>query len=97
MIYLVTNNQCLFKSELYELISKEEALKMILSWDVVQFDTETTGRDPHICRLLCSQFGNKKADIQIVVDNETINITYFKEVFETKLIIGHNLRIKFQP
>lgn len=96
MIYLVTSNQRLFKSELYELISKEEALKMILSWDVVQFDTETTGRDPHICRLLCSQFGNKKADTQIVVDNETIHITYFKEVFETKLIIGHNLKFDDQ-
>ena len=96
MIYFVSLNKQLFKSEIYSIISKEETLEMILSWKVVQFDTETTGRDPHICNLLCYQFGNRDLNIQVVVDNITVPITYFKEVFEHKLIIGHNLKFDDQ-
>ena len=88
MIYLVTGNQQLFESEYYEIISIERSLELINSWDIVQFDTETSGRDPHICKILCAQFGNRAADIQIVVDTLTINILYYKSILETKLLIG---------
>jgi hypothetical protein len=62
MIYLVSNNKTLFESSNYKLITTQESLDIINSWEVVQFDTETSGRDPHICKLLCAQFGNKQAD-----------------------------------
>ena len=68
MIYLVTENHLLFESEFYTIISSEKSLEIINEWDVVQFDTETSGRDPHVCKILCAQFGNREADIQIVVD-----------------------------
>lgn len=96
MIYLVTKNQQLFKSEYYEIISLEKSLEIINTWNVVQFDTETSGRDPHVCKILCAQFGNRQAGIQIVVDTLTTDICHYKEILETKLIIGHNLKFDIQ-
>lgn len=96
MIYLVTRNQQLFKSEFYEIISLEKSLEIINKWDIVQFDTETSGRDPHICKILCIQFGNRAAGIQVVVDTLTINILAYKEILETKLLVGHNLKFDTQ-
>lgn len=96
MIYLVTKQQQLFVSDKYTIIDRFSALSMILSWGVVQFDTETLKKNPHIGSLLCAQFGNDKADARIVVDCTTVPITFFKEVFYTKLIIGHNLKFDLQ-
>ena len=95
MIYLVSNQKQLFDSDEYEVLSPKDSLDMIHSWERVQFDTETTGRNPHICNLLCSQFGNKKADTQIVVDNTTVDFNYYRSVFDDLLIIGHNLKFDF--
>ena len=96
MIYLVTGNQQLFQSEFYEIISVEKSLEIIKTWDPVQFDTETSGRDPHVCKILCAQFGNREANIQIVVDTLTVDILLYKEILETKLLIGHNLKFDIQ-
>lgn len=96
MIYLVSKEQKLFTSDYYKEISVEDALIEISSWDCIQFDTETNGRDPHINKLLCAQFGNDKASKQIVVDCLTIDISLFKSILETKLIIGHNLKFDIQ-
>ena len=96
MIYLITANQQLFESEVYKIISVEESLAIMKDWKVVQFDTETNGRDAHVNQLLCAQFGNKKVNIQIVVDCCTIDIRLYKEVLESKLIIGHNLKFDLQ-
>ena len=96
MIYLVTGNQQLFQSEFYEIISVEKSLEILKTWDPVQFDTETSGRDPHVCKILCAQFGNREANIQIVVDTLTVDILLYKEILETKLLIGHNLKFDIQ-
>lgn len=96
MIYLVTKNRQLFESEFYTIISDIDALNIITKWDLVQFDTETSGRDSHCCKILCAQFGNRAADTQIVVDTETTNILLFKQILETKLLIGHNLKFDIQ-
>jgi DNA polymerase I-like protein with 3'-5' exonuclease and polymerase domains len=96
MIYLVTTNQQLFTSPYYTIISLEDALNILQTWDIIQFDTETNGRDAHICDFLCIQFGNKHADVQIIVDTITINISSFKSLLETKLIVGHNLKFDIQ-
>ena len=84
MIYLVTGNQQLFGSDYYEIISIAKSLEIINKWDLVQFDTETSGRDPHCCKILCAQFGNRAADIQIVVDTSTVDILLYKNILETK-------------
>ena len=96
MIYLVTGNRQLFESEFYTIIPAIDALNIITKWDLVQFDTETSGRDPHCCKILCAQFGNRAANTQIVVDTETTNILLFKQILETKLLIGHNLKFDIQ-
>ena len=96
MIYLVTSQTELFQDDLYTLITKEDALEMMLSWDVIQIDSETNGRDAHICDFLCFQFGNRTADAQIVVDCGTIDIKYFKNLIEDNLVIGQNLKFDLQ-
>lgn len=96
MIYLVTSNQQLFESPVYKVISVNESLQIMEPWKVVQFDTETDGRDAHVNHLLCAQFGNKVAGTQIVVDCSTVDIRQYKSILESKLVIGHNLKFDLQ-
>ena len=96
MIYLVTKQQKLFDSNIYKLLSVEDSLNIISSWKVIQFDTETKGRDPHIGTLLTMQFGDKNKTTQIVVDCTTINPKLYKEVLEKGYIVGQNLKFDLQ-
>ena len=96
MICLVTKQQELFESEVYKVIDELKALEMMKDWNLVQFDSETNGRDAHLCDFLCVQFGNDKTDTRIVVDTTTIDVKLFKEVLETKRVIGHNLKFDLQ-
>lgn len=91
MIYLVTKQQRFFKSDAYEIMTKEEALRRILECKWVEYDSETEGLDPYTKALLCIQFGLGKD--QIVVDVTTIDIQYFKPVFENPNItfLGWNI------
>lgn len=90
MIYFVSTQKSLSESEHYKEMSPQEALDVIHTFDLVQFDSETSGLNPHINKILCIQFGNKQQDIQIVVDTTTINILLFKEVLESKYLITQN-------
>ena len=65
MIYLVTSQQQLFDNPEYKLMSLEDSLKLMESWQVIQLDSETSGRDAHLCDFLCVQFGNDKVDTYI--------------------------------
>lgn len=96
MIYLVTRKQELFNSELYTIIDAEKSLNMMKDWDCVQLDSETTGRDPHICDFLCVQFGNDKTDIRIVLDCSSYSITLYKDILESKLLILQNAKFDLQ-
>lgn len=96
MVYFVSNNTQLFQSEHYTTLTVEESLSLINTFNVVQFDTETTGRDAHICDILCAQFGNKALNAQVVVDVLTVDIRLYKGVLETKPIIGQNLKFDLQ-
>lgn len=96
MIYFVTTNKELFENEQYKIISPDKALTILKDWSIFQFDTETTGRDPHLCKLLLMQFGNIKGDIQIVVDCTTISPLIFKEYIENNCMIGQNLKFDLQ-
>lgn len=96
MIYLVTSQQQLFNRDEFSIISVEESLHIMQDWPVVQYDSETGGRDPHLCPLLCIQFGNDKKDTRIVVDTSTIDVKKYKDVLEKKLLVGHNLKFDLQ-
>lgn len=91
MIYLVTQQQRFFKSDAYEIMTKEEAMARILRCSIVEYDSETEGLDPYTKATLCIQFG--LGEDQIVVDVTTIDIQYFRPVFENPNItlLGWNL------
>lgn len=96
MIYLLSKNKSLFESENYKRIELEEALSKVNNWDCIQFDTETGGRDAHICDILCYQLGNDSTNERIVVDHTCYPVTIFKDIIESKLLIGHNLKFDIQ-
>lgn len=96
MIYFVTLNQELFENEVYSIIDVDKCLQILWDMPLIQFDTETTGRDPHINKLLCCQFGSDVLDTRIVVDLSTISIKVFKEVLEDKYLILQNAKFDLQ-
>lgn len=96
MIYLVSKQQELYKSDLYELITLEQSLSIISSWKMVQVDSETTGRNARINDLLCFQIGNIEGTTQIVIDTTTVNILEYKEFLENTYLIGQNLKFDLQ-
>lgn len=96
MVFLVTLQQELFDRDDYKIISVEESLRMINSWDIIQLDSETTGRDPHLCKFLCVQFGNDSKDARIVVDATTIDIRRYKGCLESKMCVLQNAKFDLQ-
>lgn len=96
MIYLVSKQKSLFEDSSIKEISLEDSLLLMKDWNMVEFDTETMGRDAHLCDILCMQFGNIEGDIQVVVDTTTVSPLCYKELLETKYIIGQNLKFDLQ-
>lgn len=96
MIYLVTNQKELFESDIYKHITVDESLNLLEKANQLQYDSETSGRDPHINDLLCIQFGNDEFDFRIVVDCTTVDVKIYKNILETKGLIGHNLKFDLQ-
>ena len=92
MIYLVSNQTSLFLSTKYSQISIQESIELIKTWSYIQFDTETLGTDCHIGKVLTAQFGSPDKSVQIVVDATTVDLRHYKEVLESKLVIGQNLK-----
>lgn len=91
MIYLVTGQKELFKNPVAETISLKESLDLIDGWGVLQTDSESYGLDPHIDQSLSFQFGKFDRSEQVVVDTTTIDLRNYKDIMESKLLIGHNL------
>lgn len=96
MIYLVTKQTTLFESENYRIIDTETSLDILKEWNIIQFDTETLGKDPHVGSLLLVQFGKPDKKVQILVDCTTINIVLYKEILESKYLLGQNLKFDLQ-
>ena len=81
MIYLVSNQESLYKSLKYKVISVEESLKLLNALTIIGVDTETKGLNPHTGTLLSLQLGC--FDFQIVIDCTTIDIIKYKELLES--------------
>ena len=91
MIYLVSNKPELFESKLYKTIDVKESLRLLSSLDTVGLDTETTGLDCHVHKLLSLQLGCN--DFQVVIDTLTIDILEYKNFLESdRLFIIQNAR-----
>lgn len=96
MVYFISKQQQLFDCSGYKMLSVEESLRILNDCDIIQFDTETSGKDAHIEDVLLIQFGNKAKDIEIVVDVTTVDIMLYKDILETKFIVGQNLKFDLQ-
>lgn len=96
MIYVVSKQQELLIKTKYEHISIEKSLEIMKDWKYVQYDCETTGLDARLCDVLIAQFGNIEETIQIVVDCTTVSLSEYKEILETKAIIGANLKFDYK-
>ena len=96
MIYLVSNQQKLFDSPFYKMCTVKESLELLKDCKIIQFDTETTGREPHLCQLLSMQFGSMDGNTQIVVDCSTIHPSEYKDLLESHTILGQNLKFDLQ-
>ena len=96
MIYLVTLDQELFEYNEYKVIGVNESLSLLSTQNMLQADSETSGRDPHICKLLCFQLGSIDKSWQIVIDCSTIDIRLYKDVLESKYLIYQNGKFDLQ-
>jgi len=94
VIYVVTNQVTFFSK--FSRVSVKESLEVIETWSSVQFDSETLGKDPHVGKPLSAQFGAPDKSVQFVVDWTTVDIRLYKDVLESKLIIGQNLKFDLQ-
>ena len=92
MIYVVSKQFSLFDSPYFTPISVESSIDLINGWEYAQFDTEGTGLDCHIAKILTLQFGSPDGKTQIVVDVTTIDIQLYKGILETCKLVGHNLK-----
>lgn len=92
MIWLVSKQAELFDNPLYKIVSVEESLKELSTWKLIQFDTEGTGLDCHIAKMLTMQFGKSDKSLQIVVDVTTIDPLIYKDILEKGFLIGHNFK-----
>lgn len=90
MIYLVTNQASLFSAPGYSLATVEESLEYLNKLEVIGFDTETMGMDPHTKALLSMQLGD--GERQYVVDCKTVDPKKYKELLESKELIMHNAK-----
>ncbi len=88
MIYLVTKQNISLPD--ITLCTVQESLNYLNDLEWVAIDTETAGFDPYTCELYTLQLGDN--DEQFVVDLTTIDINDYKELLETKGVIGHNLK-----
>lgn len=80
MIYLVSSNQSLFKSDKYINISPEKAIELLSKEYLLGADTETQGIDPYTCKLLTIQLGTE--DFQVVWDCTSYSIQLLKDILE---------------
>jgi len=68
----------------------KECLKYFSDKTEIAVDTETTGFDPHRCKLITLQLGD--ANNQYVIDCDKINILQFKDLLESKKLILQNAK-----
>lgn len=99
MVYLVTKKQRTNLPDWLKLLDYEESISLLKSWPLFQFDTETTGLDCHLDKLISLQFGyvdKEGVDTQIVVDCEDYSPTDYKDILENKPMVGMNLKFDLE-
>lgn len=80
MIYLVSKQPELFKTDLYKKMSPEEAVNFLSKYSILGADTETEGMNPHSKKLLTVQLGT--FEDQVVWDCTTEDVQLLKPILE---------------
>lgn len=88
MIYLVTKQDISLPD--VTLCSVQDSLDYLEQFDSIGVDTETSGFDPYTCKFYTLQLGDR--EVQYVIDLSTIDIQEYKNLLETKELIGHNFK-----
>jgi len=90
MIYLVTREPLVPYRDSILTASVEDVLEYLKDKEELGVDTETTGFDIYLNKVLLLQLCDKEN--QFVIDPDTISLSHFKELLETKTIILHNAK-----
>lgn len=93
MIYTIGCTSLMEEAEIKE-CSVEYCLEYFKEHSSIQLDTETKGKDAHVKKILALQLGDSYN--QFVIDVRTVDIRLFKQLIESKLIIGHNLKFDYK-
>jgi len=99
MIYFLSRSPNLITSEqrgspIEEIDDYRVVLDYFNQHSEIAVDTETSGRDPHVKKIISLQLGDPFN--QFVIDCRTIPITIFKELLENKLLILHNSKFDYK-
>lgn len=89
MIYVLSNQSTIVESPNYKFCTKEELIAYLDSKEELSVDTETTGFDPHQCKLLSIQIGDEYD--QYVIDCRS-DIRWLKPYLESKLLLLQNAK-----
>jgi DNA polymerase-1 len=89
MIYFIGNKE-LVENEFYEFSTIDKCIDYFKDKESIEVDTETTGFDPHTCKIICIQLGDKEN--QFVIDVNAVSILLLKELLESKLILFQNAK-----
>lgn len=93
MVYL-TSHQQEIPTEDYSIAKIEDVLDYFKDKEWIALDTETQGRSPITKKIITLQLGD--SDNQFVIDVRGIDILNFKELIESKSIIGHNIGFDYK-
>ena len=91
MIILVTKKENFVISS--KIVCKEynaDILKYLNSFDILSYDSETSGLDCHTNKLFCIQLGTPEH--QFVIDVRYVDINLFKDILQNKCLLGVNLK-----
>ena len=93
MVYYISN-QTQIKDPSIEYCSVEESLEYLNTLEWVSVDTETTGLDRFIHKIVLLQLGN--AERQYVIDADTIDVRLYKSILEEKNLILQKAKFDIQ-
>ena len=80
--YFITNNKPIFLSNQYHIIPFEEIIPEIFQYNTLSLDTETSGLDPYLHKLLTIQLG--LSHIQVCFDYQSLTVNQ-RKILKEKL------------
>lgn len=92
-VFVVGHNP-FFNDSFWKPATVEQVLEYFKNKDSIAVDTETSGRDPHVKKLLTLQLGDASA--QFVIDLRHIDVKLFKPLLEEKLLLLHNSKFDYK-